>query len=145
MNSKHKCSAASDPQADKFYEWTYAWLDWNVKTMSLTDCKSLISKICAAYQVPMPVVGSAPSTDHCSYYDDETHRIGLLPSHQNMAIVIHEAAHAVVFHHNPKAQDHGPTFVGIFLDLMEQAGIAPREALYASARKAGLKFRKVKP
>jgi hypothetical protein len=141
MSSKRKCSDASDPQGQKFYEWTWEWLDWNVKQLSLKDCKELISKICAAWQVPMPKVAAASAHKHFSEYDDESYKIELIPSHHNFAVSIHEAAHAICYHHFPKSQDHGPTFVAVFLDLMCQAGIAPKEALYASARKAGLRWR----
>jgi hypothetical protein len=143
MNSTRKSKDASDPQAQKFYDWTWQWLDWNVKQMGLKDCRELIRKICAAWQVPMPKVLAVSAQRHFSDYDDEGHQIRLIPSHHNMATSIHEAAHAIVYHHYPGAQDHGPTFVGVFLDLMDQAEIAPREALYTSARKAGLKIRKV--
>lgn len=141
MSLKRKSKDASDPQAEKFYAWTWQWMDWNRKTISLADCRALIRRACKAWKVKPPTVRSAPSTQTYSSYDDVAHRIELVTSHQNIAIALHEATHAIcndLF--ADRHQSHGPSFVAIYLHLMEQVGSCPPEALYASARKAGLKI-----
>ena len=148
MSKRRKSSGASrkrDRQQAKFYKWTWQWMDWNVKQMGFAECKKLILKVCAAWQVPPPRVFKADPKLHASYYDDTEHCIGLIPTHHNMAICLHEAAHAVVFHYFPEAEDHGPTFVGVFIELMCQAGVAPKAALTASASAAGLRWRSMWP
>lgn len=142
MSKRRKSKDASDPQAQKCYEWTFEWLDWNRKVSTLAECRKIVGKVARAYGISKPPVSSAPQTRRYSAYSEEEHTISLVPSHQNVAVTLHEAAHMVVHNCFRKAQDHGPTFLGIFLDLLDQYGVAPKAALYASARKAGLKWRR---
>ena len=63
---------------------------------------------------------------------------------KNVATALHEAAHIIVFDKfGDKPQDHGPTFMGVYLWLLTTAGVAPRIALEATARANGLKWRKI--
>jgi hypothetical protein len=144
MSSKRRLKGVTDPQADACYGWQYEWLDWNRKTSTLAECRKIINKVLKAYGVPKLPVSSAPATQRYSQYDLLKHRIELVRSHQNIPVALHEATHAIVSHAYPRAVDHGPTFVGVLLDLLEQFGVAPRAALQASARKAGLRWRKWK-
>lgn len=60
---------------------------------------------------------------------------------KNAATALHEAAHWIVFlWHSDKPQDHGPTFMGVYLHLLASYGVAPAAALLPSARKHGLKW-----
>jgi hypothetical protein len=144
MNSKRKSIDASDPQAQKCYDWQHSWLDWNRKVSTLDECRAIIQNVCKAYDMPLPTVTSAPAKRWHSVYLPEEHRVELVPDHQNAPVALHEATHAVIAYCYPRSQDHGPTFTGIVLDLLVQHGVAPAEAIYASARKAGMKWRKWK-
>jgi len=58
----------------------------------------------------------------------------------NVATALHEAAHCIAWHlHGERIQDHGPTFLRIYLDLLVRARVAPELALKATARSFGLK------
>lgn len=60
---------------------------------------------------------------------------------RNVATAMHEAAHHIAWHlHGERIQDHGRTFLGIYLDLLVRAKVAPRVALEASARSYKLKW-----
>lgn len=63
---------------------------------------------------------------------------------KNTATALHEAAHLIVSDlFGGNVQDHGPTFLGVYMWLLETAGVAPRTALHATAREHGLKWRKI--
>lgn len=63
---------------------------------------------------------------------------------KNVATALHEAAHLIVNDlFSGAAQDHGPTFLGVYMWLLETAGVAPKIALHATARAHGLKWRKI--
>lgn len=63
---------------------------------------------------------------------------------KNAATALHEAAHLIAHDlYGDRGQDHGPTFLGVYMWLLETAGVAPRIALHATARAHGLRWRKV--
>lgn len=65
---------------------------------------------------------------------------------RNVSQVLHETAHWIVFKlFGDKPQDHGPTFLGVYMWLLEALRAAPRIALHASARAHGLKWRELGP
>lgn len=71
--------------------------------------------------------------------------ISLPPWCMNEAIALHEAAHYITDRTYPRAADHGPTWLGVYLWLLEKAAVAPREALRATMRKHGLKWQQRAP
>lgn len=127
-----------DPQQRYVYAWEDTWTDFNRKTLSLPECRDTVSKACAKYGVPSPTVFAGPVKAKWAYYHAFKHHISLNQSAMNIATVLHEAAHAIVWRLAPAAQDHGPTFLGVYLDLL--VGYYPAAALYATARKAGLRW-----
>ena len=63
------------------------------------------------------------------------------PGGRNVATALHEAAHHIAWYlHGDRIQDHGRTFLGIYLDLLIRAKVAPRVALEASDRAHKLKW-----
>lgn len=65
---------------------------------------------------------------------------------RNAATALHEAAHQIAFAlYGESIQDHGPTWLGIYLDLLVRARVAPRVALEATLRSHGLTWRAVSP
>lgn len=65
---------------------------------------------------------------------------------KNMAVAMHEAAHHIVFKLcGWRVKDHGPTFLGVYLWLLEKSGVAPKAALHASARVFKLRWRDAPP
>jgi hypothetical protein len=76
-------------------------------------------------------------------YDPNDHSLTLSPQHQNQAIVLHEVAHLV---HSVVAGDedheiHGPEWLALYMYLLARFGVAPRVALFASARVFGLRWK----
>jgi hypothetical protein len=57
---------------------------------------------------------------------------------QNIPVVLHEAAHVITHTLSPRSQDHGPTWLGVYLDLM--VGFFPASAIYPSARTNKLRW-----
>lgn len=136
-----------DPNQQKVYAWEDSWPGWNHNHLSLGQCRILIRMVCKHYKVPCPTVTqhdngtyawSAPSFNRISMQGGEHMRRGS----RNVATVMHEAAHHVAWHfYGERIQDHGPAFLGLFIECLEKAKVAPRIALEASARAHGLKWK----
>lgn len=134
----------TDPQREAVYAWESQWLGWELDTLTLNECRVVVRTACRLARVPY-----VPTIQHkgTSEYDCIRNRISLQRrSHRgrggkNTAQVLHEVAHYVVFCRSGwRPQDHGPTFLGVFLRLLAAARVAPRVALEASARHTGLKW-----
>lgn len=64
------------------------------------------------------------------------------PGSRNVPIVMHEVAHHIAWClHGERIQDHGATWLGIYLKLLVIAKVAPQLALEATARSHGLKWK----
>lgn len=142
MNSKRKSNDASDPQRQKVYDWEHQWDDWNKKRISLKECRDHLHAACEMYGVDEPTLSPVGDCWGFSGYWQKENAIVLVRDHQNAASVLHEATHCILNTVAPKAQDHGPTFAGVFIYLLVAAELCPAEAIYASARKAGVKWSK---
>ena len=133
-----------DPQRQALYDWEAQWLGWELDTLTLGECRVMVRTACRLARVPY-----VPTRQHSgtSEYDCIRNRITLQQrgrrgrGGKNPAQVLHEVAHYIVFRRSGwRPQDHGPTFLGVFLWLLASARVAPRAALEASARAAGLKW-----
>lgn len=136
----------SDPQCQALYQWEDDWLAWNRNTHGLAVCRKIIRAVCKLYKVLPPSV-TQHKTKEYSYYLPDHSSISLLGGKKhkyggrNPATALHEAAHHIAGQlHGKKIQDHGPTFLRIYLDLLERAHVAPRIALEATARSHKLKW-----
>lgn len=138
----------ADPQKDRLYDFEGEWVEWNTNRLPLADCRAIIRSACEHYGVKTPRV-----TQHFkrsfSWYSPDDNWIclqakgAMRTSGKNAATALHEAAHAIVWQlFGYTVADHGPTFLGIFMALLERAAVAPVEALHAAARKHKLKWRK---
>jgi len=136
-----------DPWRDTVYEWEDSWPGWGKNHISLKAVKALIAHACDQYEVPHADVTqhlertyswSRPTTDDISIQGGKHRAKG----GRNVATTLHEAAHHIAWHlHGDRIQDHGRTFLGIYLDLLIRAKVAPRVALEASARSFKLKWK----
>jgi hypothetical protein len=134
----------TDPQKEAVYSWEASWLSWNQDLLTLAECRVMVRTACRRAGVPYIPVRLHPGW---SEYDCIANKISLQRrgsrgrGGKNPAQVLHEVAHYVVFYRSGwRPQDHGPTFLGVFLWLLASAKVAPRVALEASARAAGLKW-----
>lgn len=130
----------ADPQRERVYEWETEFADWNRKTMTLPEVRAYVSTSCAHYGLEAPPVRPLPGKQYAYCMGDGDH-MGFSEWCRNPAIALHESSHFIVLKLSPKSQDHGPTWLGIYMWLLEEARIAPASALTASARKHGLKWR----
>lgn len=134
-NTKHR--AAVDSQAATVYEWESEFADWNRRTDSIRRIRSYVRTACAHYGLKAPAVRNhgGKTWPYCA--EDGSH-ISFSQWGQNVAVALHEAAHFIVLKLAPRAKDHGPTWLGVYLWLLNESGTAPTAALAASARAHGL-------
>jgi hypothetical protein len=135
-----------DPHVDAVYAWEDSWPGWSHNHLRIGECRVLIKVVCAHYNVPCPTVTqhkngtyawSAPTLNKISMQGGEHMRRGS----RNVATVMHEVAHHVAWHlYRERIQDHGRAFLGVFIDCLVKAKVAPRIALEASARAGGLRW-----
>lgn len=141
-------AATDDPSKEAVYDWEDEWYDWNENILSLRECRLLIRAACAKFGLAPPTVVQH-KTNSFSYCAPALNKIsiqavGSKPTRggKNPATALHEAAHFIAYKlHGERIQDHGPTFLGIYMWLLDQAKIAPKRALEATARSHGLKWK----
>lgn len=144
-----------DPQKDRLYCWEDSWWGWDRNLISLKDCRAAIQTACAYYGVQPPTVTqhhvrdisfSLPAKRIISM--QAVGKEGFTPPRggKNLPVSLHEAAHQIIWDKfKNRATDHGPSFLGVYLWLLEKAGVATGDALQASARGYGLKWRHMAP
>jgi hypothetical protein len=131
-------------QRDKIYAWEGGWLEWNLNSLTLAECRLVVRTACRKFGVKHPTVAQHNKNSY-SYYDADKHRISMQATGargrggKNRACCIHEAAHVIVHHKRPKVLDHGAYFAAVYLLLLAHARIAPMSALLSSARAVGIK------
>lgn len=142
---------AEDPQKAALYAWEEAWGPWNYNSLTLTECRAYIEHACRLYDVEAPRVRQhrtkAYSWCHVTMgvisMQGGKHRAR---GGRNPSQCLHEVAHWIVFKKwGDKPQDHGRTFLGVYLWLMAEARLAPPTALVASAREFNLQWREMRP
>jgi hypothetical protein len=136
-----------DPQKAALYAWEESWGPWNFYSLTLTECREWVEMSCAYYDVPPPRVRQHRTREYSWCHTG----MGVISMQggkhrarggRNPSQALHEVAHWIVFQRfGDKPQDHGPTFLGVYMWLLEAACVAPRVALHASARAHGLKWR----
>ena len=149
----------ADPQQTRVYKWEGEWVDWNRASASALAIRKAIRTAERAYAVPkMKIWLVKNNRSVCrmdgrsgkglrlpTFYDPSTHAIHIRPRHRNIATALHEAAHGIcdAFFGNvdhPEFPAHGPLWLGIYLNLLIAAEVAPKNALIASAKQRGLKY-----
>lgn len=137
-----------DPQGAAVYAWEDEWVDWNRPTLSLTEVREYVHEACRVFGVEAPVVkqhdGPAMSFSLTARLSEDSVQavVDFRIDHKNPAIALHEAAHHICTVRHPRVtQDHGPTWLGIYMALLMLAKVAPKEALYATARKHKLRWK----
>jgi hypothetical protein len=139
-------SSQLDPHQQAVYRWEDSWPGWNKNTIGIKDCREVIRRACKWYKVQPPTVVhhnvramsfSVPTKNYISLQGGEHRENG----GRNVATALHEAAHHIAWAlYGERVQDHGRTWLGIYLCLLVRGRVAPQVALEASARAAGLKW-----
>lgn len=134
-----------DPQRKRVYEWQWEWRDWNKANISLERAIKVVEHSCKIWKVPPPnAVERMSRKKGYSSYNDGHRTIRLLPVHMNTAMALHEVAHHIKeVRFGTAGGDHGPEWLGIFVDLLVDWNVAPREAIEASLTARGLKWSEV--
>lgn len=141
----------TDPQKQAIYAWETKWKDWDRETLTLRELRETVRTACKQYAVPPPTKILQHNSRAWSWYKDGLHRGGIATisfqrAQSNPAVALHETAHHIVFHYfGETVPDHGPTFLGVYLWLLEKHHVAPREALHASARADNLRWSEISP
>lgn len=120
---------------NRLYRWESA-NGWDDNTISFNKAKSLIVSACKAYNVEPPEVVLHTTRALPFSYDD---MISMQrDKYLNVPVSLHEAAHHIVKSlHGMRPQDHGPTFLRIYLDLLIRNGFD----MYNSAKAKGLRWK----
>lgn len=141
----------------KQYKWQWEFTNiFDRPALTLHRIRWLIRKACDIWDVPYPVVVEQKKTEdkEASHYicDTErvrqTARIQLLDVHMNLPAALHEVAHHIQAARFPEANaedDHGPTWLGIYIHLLDQFYVLPRHATEPSLESKGLSFNRVLP
>ncbi len=141
-----KRSKDLDPHKEDVYAWEDSWPGWNRNHIGIRACRKMVAVACGHYKVKCPTVTvhhkrsfsfSIPTKDYISIqgwgYED---RGGL-----NVPTALHEAAHHIAWSlYGNRVQDHGATWLGIYLDLLIRAKVAPEVALKASLKSFRLRY-----
>lgn len=150
----------ADSQCNAVYAWEDRWESWNRASASERRVRAAIRRAERLYKIrPTKILTVVKDrTNHrtderngrglklASEYDPVPHTIKLRPRHMNLAVALHEAAHAIhdeLFGNisRPELESHGPMWLGIYLWLLVDAKVAPKFALLGSAQEAGLEWR----
>lgn len=139
----------ADSQQKAVYSWERQWGSWSRRSSSQQAVRQAIRAAERLYRIPPMVIQFRKRAKNAAgaWLPSTYNSFGLVairPHHTNIATGLHETAHAVLdrlMGWAPKGiEDHGPQWLGVYLCLLTHAKVAPREALEASARAAGLKW-----
>lgn len=111
-------SSRSDPQLKRLYRWEEN-NGWDESTISFRKAKALIILACKVYKVEPPKV-LLHTTRALPHSFPEENFISLQrDKYLKVPISLHEAAHHIVYKlYGARPQDHGPTFMGVYLKLL---------------------------
>lgn len=138
----------ADPQLHRVYDWESAHESWNICTLSVEQCDYVAQKALRLYGCD-PVLLTRGSPKVYSWNHPVMREIEMQgPTRSgrggmNVATVLHEVAHQIVgdTHPSESIQDHGPTFLGVYRDLLLTAKVLTAREFDVSARRFRLKWR----
>lgn len=147
---------SKDPQQQAVYKWEAEWKAWNRSTATLKELRDVVRWACKRYSVKkLPLVKTHDSGEFsfCFEAPGKPAIISMQRKWQmNPAVALHEVAHYIcdeIFpgvpvkgkkYPQPVVQDHGVEWLGIFMSLMQDAGVIPVVALHSTARSHKLKW-----
>lgn len=147
MRRKARTADADDPQCDALYQWEDANEPWNVCTIDAETCDFVAQKALKFFGCE-PVDLHRGSPARYSWNIPAWRMVAMQGASRrgrggmNVATVLHEAAHQIVYDlYSDSVQDHGPTFLGVYRELLLVAGVLTAREFDVSARHFGLKWR----
>lgn len=111
-------------------------------TADIDDMRRRAKAICRTYVVPKVVVEVVTKRGQGGSYEAGDDKILLDPdSGQNYMILAHELGHHVAWtRHGCYVQDHGPTWVKYYGQILDQLRMVPIEGFRAICRRHGVKM-----
>ena len=141
-----------DQQRSRVYKWedslplTASGIS-SGRRCSLKRCRELVDAACDLYNLPKIYVDKPinPRQTYAAHYniisvDGESDEIRISKQLQRQDIALHEAAHYVTLKLWPRAIDHGPEFVRVYMHLMHELLGAQMNWLESWARYHGVRF-----
>ena len=138
-------SPKSDPQQHEVYRWErkYAQLFFS-HAMPYKKAHGLAAAMANAYGIPKPRLSwrRARKESYVAIAEgDEVIEVNTTKADFTSILVAHEMAHVIAHAYGVLEPAHGPTWLGIYLWLLDRFLIIPKCASVPSAKAAGLKFK----
>jgi len=124
-----------DSQRSAVYTWERALPAWPGPPLSLFECQELVARVWHDHlEAPAPRLTDGRSRrTACYVYED--HEIRLPRWSRTVMVVLHEAAHAILWSSIPTAAGHGPEYARLYLDMLERyAGVDADVARWRGSR-----------
>lgn len=129
---------AADPQKQAVYTMERRELGGHYRhTVKLKPLRRTVRRLCRLYDVP-PLRVSVRRERGCDaiYYHLDGYVLLDPKVGRNYATVAHELAHHIAWHrHGHRAQDHGPTWVRYFAQVLHSMRLVPLAGMRAVCRK----------
>jgi len=132
-----------DRQCRKVYAWEHQFGDWNIDALSDQALRRLIRRAERIFRVPPSKIVTRRNmfeVAFCAATERRRTAVVFGKHTHNAASAMHELAHAIAYKRADNIESHGREWLGIYLTLLVRLGVAPRSALYASAREKGLRW-----
>lgn len=137
-------SPKSDPQREEVYRWERKTDSlWRLHGMPFGLARKLLATMCKRYGVPAPAFKSVEGGPFMGVaWGDSLVEVNRKACRPTGLLIAHEAAHIICHSNGVDEAPHGPTWLGVYIDLLDHFKILPRCMTEPSARKARLKFKR---
>ena len=128
--------AKKDPQAMRIADMAMTLFKGHLEqNAKLSRLKAIGREVCRQHEIPFTKVRSRRLRECWGLYWED----GSIELHLNggtsLFIFLHELAHHIVAHKHPRSADHGPRFVRVYAELLEEYGLVPLAGMRAACRK----------
>ncbi len=132
----------AERRSDRVYGWQWKWYHWDNQQFNNVDgARRWVKWAMKKYKVAGVPTVRAKVKGQVSFFRPIDWSIHLLKHHWNVAVALHESAHVIHFYYYGDNDDpHDEKWLGIFLWLLIESGLWPREAILASVKKNNLTY-----
>ena len=130
--NKHSQTYTPDPldtQAHRVYRFESDLCGASVgHKMALIDLKAVSVTACRTWKVKKPKLGivSQPKARVYGWQTEDGIELNSACDGQNLTTLLHEMAHWIVHSRHYAVEDHGPEFMWIYIELLDQFKLLPR-------------------